>query len=157
VNEALLDDTQKNLSGKFTFNGNVGLLYKINQEMGIGLVGANLIPLNIAASSDSGAKDQVSPLVKLGFGYTKPKFNAMIDAEYLIIDRVFNFKLGGEIFLLNKKFRAGLGAELMNLQQFKPSIGFGYDLGMIVIDYAMSYPIELGTAGDHMFSVTAKF
>ena len=98
--------------------------------------------MNIASSE--GGEDSVSRDIRLGIGYDKDKYLLSMDVQYVMDDQNVNLALGGEVYLLNDKFRIGAGVELQGISQgVKPSVGFGYDIGKLVIDYAFAYSINL--------------
>lgn len=144
------------IKAPITFNANLGLAYHLNQQVSFGLVGANLIGTDI--STGTGEKDSVPREIKAGLAYKSPKFLVVMDAGYVIDHSDVNIKMGAETFFLNKKFRLGGGVELQGISLgITPSLGFGYNLGMFVVDYAISYPVNLGGAGTHIASFSFAF
>lgn len=140
-------------------NMNVGFHFAPYDQVSIGLVGMNLLKPNISGLSDSSTnQDNVGRAIVLGVAYSIQRFVIALDTHFLIDSSTFNLKFGGETFFFGRRFHAGVGLEMLGpTRSITPSIGFGGVVGPLVIDYALSYPLNLGGLGNHIFSVTLAF
>jgi len=143
-------------AGSIGGNLNVGASYKINHDLSVGLVGMNLIRSDYFPE---GAVSESAPMaLKAGVGFVKPQILVALDGEYLWDSRTINVKMGSELYLMMRKLRIGIGLELHGLSQgLKPSLGFGYRVGPLIIDYAFSYSFNLGGVGEHIASISFMF
>ncbi|MBL8993720.1 MAG: hypothetical protein JNM63_10290 [Spirochaetia bacterium] len=138
-----------------SINANIGVHYQLSPNLGLALVGRRLFGSALSGGKD---RDESAPTLCAGVGWLNPNWVGAFDAEYLFALSTFNLKLGFELQLAKGRLHLGAGAELLGLaQSFTPSLGIGLRLGPFVFDYAIAYPIPLGGAGNHLFTITVGF
>ncbi len=149
--EGILPDDFKT---PFTINATLGLHARLSKFFSLGLVGANLIGMNL--SSQAGNEDTVPRIIRLASTLTTHWFVASAQGDFLIDTTSLNLRIGGETQLFkNKILHVGVGVEVLGFgEAVVPSVGLGITLTRFSFDYAFSIPIPLGGAGNHTLSVS---
>ncbi len=136
-------------------NANIGVHYQLTTNLGLAMVGRRLFGSGLSGGEQ---RDESAPTLCAGVGWQNANWVGAIDAEYLFALSTFNLKIGFELQIAKGRLHLGAGAELLGLaQSFTPSLGIGGRFGPFVFDYAIAYPIPLGGAGSHLFTVTMGF
>lgn len=146
------DDAQ--IQSPFSFNLSAGANYEISDRFSLGLVGANLLGMNIA--SQDGSEDAVAREIRLGTAYHSKSIRIGVDGLYKIDDAILSSRVGAQ-FLLANHFRTGLGLEIID-GGVKTSAGFGLSVFTFEMDYAITYPWNvLGHGGNHALTLGFAF
>lgn len=138
-------------------NLNVGIHFQPIPQLGFGVSALRIFGTE---TSDRTNRSGTLPRVKVGAAIFQKSWLGTVDVEYLSDFQTVSLKPGVEFGFGGGRFHFGAGFELQiqsKQLQPMPSIGAGVNLGHFVIDYALAYPILLGGAGNHVFTLTFAF
>lgn len=143
--------------GKGTFNLNVGALYRITEEIAVGVSGVNLLGLNNAY--DPGERNAIDRVLGAGISYHAKKLHLLgaFDFRYRIAAQALDISAGAEYTLFDIiDIRAGV--EVVDVgNNVNLSFGAGYDIDAFTINLAYKHSISMGLFGSIMLSGSYRF
>jgi len=154
------EEDQDLSSSKGALTGDIGLLAKFANGIGVGYSSKYLIPADIGYEE----KDEVKNVNVLGVSYYSnelpyvkiPCFTAALDLVFR--DDETSLRVGVESYVLDEKLAIRLGG-----REEAFDIGFGYEFtftneSTLVIDYALELPMQVEESyGSHFIAVSFRF
>ncbi len=147
-------------SSKGALTGDIGLLAKFANGIGVGYSSKYLIPADIGYEE----KDEVKNVNVLGLSYFSnelpyikiPCFTAALDLVFR--DNETSLRIGAESYVLDEKLAIRLGG-----REEAFDIGFGYEFSFanestLVIDYTLELPMQVEESyGSHFIALSFRF